>query len=158
MNSVAESSGRPRGKPRGKHWSVGTDVHLLSLMHRRQLKLYAAEQRAIEARLKQRRTTDATFEMTERDASKLASINVFMRTATQSMLDLNDRRDQLRASEQTDVLVAQLRHEFTLAARSFTDDELKILGRNLHPEAFAVLDRVRCDRFGAGQWIPMEAA
>lgn len=52
----------------------------------------------------------------------------------------------------TEVLVAQLRHEFAVAAGTFDDADLEILALNLRPEAWAVLDRVRSERFGAGRW------
>lgn len=53
----------------------------------------------------------------------------------------------------TEVLVARLRHEFTLAAGTFDETDMEILARNLSPEAWVVLDRVRAERFGAGQWV-----
>jgi hypothetical protein len=142
------TTGRVAGRPRGQHWSVGTDVHLLSLMHRQQAKLYRDEQSAIRRRLQRSREENAEHEMSAIDAEKLSNINTFLAKATQAMLDLNDARDTLRQSTPTDVLLEQLRHEFAAAAKSFTADELVLLGRNLRREAFDVLDRVRIERFG----------
>lgn len=51
-----------------------------------------------------------------------------------------------------EVLQAQLRHEFVLAAGSYDEQDLEQLARNLKPEVWAVLDRVRAERFGAGEW------
>lgn len=140
------STGKTRG---GSHWSAGTDVHLLSLMHRKQAKLYRDEQLAIEARLKRERERNPEYEMTERDERKLTHVNTFLSRATQSILDLNAARDKLQASVPTDTLVVQLRHEFASAARSFTEDELTILASNLPPKAWAVLDRYRAEKLAA---------
>ena len=91
--------------------------------------------------------------MSATDAEKLSNINTFLKSATQAVLDLNAARDKLRASTSTDVLLDQLRHEFAIAAKTFTDDELVILARGLKPEAFAVIDRERAKRFGDGEWL-----
>jgi hypothetical protein len=45
----------------------------------------------------------------------------------------------------TEVLTAQLRHEFADAAGTFDDADLELLARNLKPEAWATLDRVRAE-------------
>lgn len=43
-------------------------------------------------------------------------------------------------------LEAQVRAEFARAAATFTTEDLELLARNLRPEAWAVLDRVRAER------------
>lgn len=121
-------------------------------MHRSQALIYRAEQRALQRRLAAARLVDPGHEMTERDAEKLSNVNTFLAKATASVLDLEVAREKTRLATDTDTLIEQLRYEFTLAARSFTDDEITILARNLKPEAFSVIDRVRAERFGAGEW------
>lgn len=54
----------------------------------------------------------------------------------------------------TEVLDAQMRHQFVLAAGTFTESDLEILGRGLSEAAWQMLDRIRGERFGAGEWIP----
>ena len=44
-----------------------------------------------------------------------------------------------------DALEQQLRTEFARAAASFTRDDLELLARNLRPDAWDVLDRVRAE-------------
>ncbi len=75
-------------------------------------------------------------------------VEVF-RYASASLTNLlREQRERAQAGGPpvpTDVLVAQLKHEFTLAAGTFDDADLAILARNLRPEAWATLDRLRVE-------------
>lgn len=104
-------------------------------------------------RLKRLRDENPEFEMSTGDADKLSRINTFLKAATSSVLDLDKARAKVREEANIDVLLVQLRHEFALAAKSFTDDEIVILMRNISAAALPIMDRVRTERFGLGRWV-----
>lgn len=126
--------------PKDKHWTVASDVQLLSRMHRTQAVIYRGEQSAMERQLRTKRKIDPDREMTDSESEKLNRINTFLSKSTQAILDLDQARERIRASADTDVLLAQLKHEFIAAARTYTEDEWKII------------DRVRNEK-RPGRWV-----
>lgn len=87
-------------------------------------------------------------------------IESFRYTAANVVNLLKEQRERAKDGSPpvpTEVLDAQMRHQFALAAGTFTEADLEILGAGLKPEAWAVLDRIRGERFGDGQWIVDDA-
>lgn len=78
-------------------------------------------------------------------------VESFRYTAANVINLLKEQRERAKDGSPpvpTEVLDAQMRHQFALAAGTFTEADLEILGAGLKPEAWTVLDRIRAERFG----------
>jgi hypothetical protein len=140
-------------RPRTGTWTLRSDLSVLSIAHRQQLSLYRAEQRAVQRRIKAARKTNPNAALSQEDAARLTSVTTFLARCTSTLLEIDAARAKVESGLDPDMLLEQLRYEFARAAWSYTDDELVLLARGLKPRAWAVLDRIRCERTGAGQWI-----
>ena len=138
-------TGRPRGRPPQSgvsRWRTASDIQLLSLMHRRQAAIYRRYQLSLLKRLKDI-ATDPKWMLTEGHNEELQRINQFLKMAVSNVLELEEAKAQLAQNETTDILLAQLRHEFCAAARTFTEDELRLLVRNLPDSSWPTIAEER---------------
>ena len=136
---VRKSSGRPPGRPSGKHYQEDIDARQLREMIRRQVRFYLREQQALELawaikreeepNAKQLQAAVATLKQMSADdvRRRLEAIDVLLTRITKSAVDTQRVLEQQRETIPDDQLEAQFRAELLRALEQFGDEEWAVI-------------------------------